>query len=81
MSSQLFSELSGLYTASQNAYAGGNLVAAIEYLEAFGERVLAASGNGLPNVWRSSRDLTNVAGSLRSATSTLRYSLTLASNA
>jgi hypothetical protein len=81
MGSQLFGELSGLYNASQNAYAGGNLVAAIEYLEAFGDRVLAASGSGIPDVWRSSRDLTNVAGSLRSAAATLRYSLTLASNA
>jgi uncharacterized protein DUF6689 len=81
MGSQLFGELSGLYNASQNAYAGGNLVAAIEYLEAFEERVAAASGNGLPDVWRSSRDVTNVAGSLRSTAATLRYSLTLASNA
>ncbi|HEX9707146.1 MAG TPA: DUF6689 family protein [Steroidobacteraceae bacterium] len=81
MGSSLFGELSSLYNASQNAYAGGNLVAAIEYLEAFSDRVLAASGEGLPNVWRSSRDLTNVAGSLRSAAATLRYSLTLASNA
>ncbi|MGH8131100.1 MAG: DUF6689 family protein [Steroidobacteraceae bacterium] len=81
MSSALFSELAGLYNASQNAYAGGNLVAAIEYLEAFSERVVAASGSELPDVWRSSKDLTNVAGSLRAAAATLRYSLTLASNA
>ena len=78
---QLHSELSSLYNASQNAYTGGNLVAAIEYLEAFNDAVVAASGSGLPDVWRSSRDLTNVAGLLRSASATLRYSLTLASNA
>ncbi|MEX0735202.1 MAG: DUF6689 family protein [Steroidobacteraceae bacterium] len=81
MGSSLYAELSSLYNASQNAYAGGNLVAAIEYLEAFSERVVAASGNELPDVWRSSKDLTNVAGSLRAAAATLRYSLTLASNA
>lgn len=81
MGSGLFGELANLYNASQNAYAGGNTVAAIEFLEAFSDRVLAASGNGLPDVWRSSRDITNVAGSLRSAAATLRYSLTLASNA
>jgi len=81
MSSGLQSELVGLYNASASAYAGGQLVAAITYLEAFNDRVVAASGSGLPDVWRSSRDLTNVAGSLRSAAATLRYSLTLASNA
>lgn len=81
MPGALHTELSSLYSASHSAYAGGNLVAAIEYLEAFADRALAASGNGLPDVWRSSRDIVNVAGALRSAAATLRYSLTLASNA
>ncbi|MGH8251654.1 MAG: DUF6689 family protein [Steroidobacteraceae bacterium] len=81
MAGSVYTELAGLYNASQNAHASGNLVAAIEYLEAFNERVEAASGIGIPDVWRSSRDLTNVAGSLRAAATTLRYSLTLASNA
>jgi len=81
MSSSLQSELVSLYNASTSAYAGGQLVAAITHLEAFAARVVSASGDGLPDVWRSSRDLTNVAGRLRSAAATLRYSLTLASNA
>ena len=81
MSSGLQSELVSLYNASASAFASGQVVAAITHLEAFDERVIAASGSGLPDVWRSSRDLTNVAGSLRSAAATLRYSLTLASNA
>lgn len=81
MNGTLQAELSGLYNASANAWLSGNLVAAITYLEAFDEKVAAASGSQLPNVWRSSRDLVNVAGSLRSAAATLRYSLTLASNA
>jgi hypothetical protein len=81
MNSTLQAELTGLYNASANAWVSGNLVAAITYLEAFDEKVAAAGGSQLPNVWRSSRDLVNVAGSLRSAAATLRYSLTLASNA
>lgn len=81
MGSGLHGELAALYNASQNAYASGNLAAAIGYLEAFTDKVVAASGAALPDVWRSSRDVTNVAGSLRSAAATLRYSLTLASNA
>lgn len=80
MSSALQGELLSLYNASASAYASGQLVAAITYLEAFDRKVIAASGNELPDVWRSSRDVTNVAGSLRSAAATLRYSLTLASN-
>ena len=47
MGGQLSGELSGLYSASQNAYAGGNLEAAIEYLEAFNDAVVAASGSGI----------------------------------
>jgi hypothetical protein len=81
MSSSLHSQLVSLFNASASAYAGGQPVSAIGHLEAFAERVADASGNELPDVWRSSRDLTNVAGSLRSAAATLRYSLTLASNA
>ncbi len=81
MSGNLSTELTSLFNASQSAYASGDLISAIEYLEAFGDRVAAASGSQVPDVWRSSRDLTNVAGSLRSAAATLRYSLTLASNA
>lgn len=81
MGGTLSSELISLYNASANAYANGNLVAAIEYLEAFEDRVRAASGTQLPDVWRSSGDLVNVAGLLRSASATLRYSLALASNA
>jgi hypothetical protein len=81
MGSSLQNELVSLYNASAGAYAGGQIVAAITYLEAFSDKVVSASGSGLPDVWRSSGDLTNVAGGLRSAAATLRYSLTLASNA
>jgi hypothetical protein len=81
MSSGLQSQLVSLFNASASAYSGGQLVSAITHLEAFADRVAGAGGSELPDVWRSSRDLTNVAGSLRSAAATLRYSLTLASNA
>ncbi len=37
------------------------------------------SGSAIPNVWRSSRDLVNVAGELRGAAGTLRFSLNRAS--
>ena len=81
MDSAIHAELVSLFTASQNARNAGDLVSAIEFLEAFNARVIAGSGNGIPDVWRSSGGLNNVAGLLRSSAETLRYSLTLASNA
>jgi hypothetical protein len=79
--SELLAELNGLKNASEQSWRSRQTVAAITYLEAFADRVKAHSGTDIPDVWRSSRDVTNVAGSLRAAAATLRFSLTLASNA
>jgi hypothetical protein len=77
----LHAELANLCAASRTAWQTGAVVAAIEYIEAFSAKVKANSGSALPDVWRSTRDLANVAGGLRAAAATLRFSLTLASNA
>ncbi len=45
----------------------------------FLDLVKSNSGAAIPDVWRSSRDLVNVAGELREAAGTLRFSLNLAS--
>lgn len=56
-----------------------------DYVEAaatiakFIDVVESNSGTAIPDVWRSSRDLVNVAGELREAAATLRFSLNLAS--
>jgi hypothetical protein len=81
ISADVLAELHGLRNASLQSYRQGAHAAAITYIEAFAEKVKAASGRDIPDVWRSSRDLTNAAGVLRSAAATLRFSLTLASNA
>lgn len=81
MSAGLRAELDSLYRASLSAYRSGAIVAAIQYVEAFTDKVSAHSGSELPDVWRSARDLPNVAGALRATAATLRFSLTLASNA
>jgi hypothetical protein len=81
MSPTLHAELANLYAASRTAWQTGAVVAAIGYMEAFASKVKANSGTALPDVWRSTRDLVNVAGGLRAAAATLRFSLTLASNA
>jgi hypothetical protein len=60
------------------AWEAGDVHGAIAELNAFSAAVQSVAGNPLPNVWRSSRDLTNVAGELRAAATTLRFSLNLA---
>ncbi len=58
---------------------GGDVRGAIAAAEDFAAAVKAAADAGsVPNVWRSARDLDNVAGNLRAAAGTLRFSLSLA---
>ncbi|CAN5363047.1 hypothetical protein BH24PSE2_BH24PSE2_03990 [soil metagenome] len=76
----LQNDLGGLLTAAHSAYSGGAHVAAIQYIETLASLVREHAGSGIPNVWQSTREITNVAGELRAAADTLRYSLTLASN-
>ncbi|MEA5444886.1 DUF6689 family protein [Gammaproteobacteria bacterium AB-CW1] len=80
MDSVLFNELDVALQASRSAWAGGDAATALDYLQSFEALVEAASGTGLPNVWRSARDLDNVAGVLRAEAQTLRFSLTQAIN-
>lgn len=77
----LHSTLSGLLSSAEAAHNNGNDAQAINYIEQFTQAVEDAEADGdVPNVWRSARDLDNVAGLLRSGAGTLRFSLTLSSN-
>lgn len=76
----LYSELDALFQDAKTAWASDDLPAAIAAIEDFEARVDQAGGSEIPNVWRSARDLNNVAGRLRAAAHTLRFSLVLASN-
>lgn len=78
--SSTYNALEADLTAAQAAWNTGNIVQAIAKVESFASRVRAADYSEIPDVWRSSRDLDNVAGELRAAAATLRFSLTLASN-
>ena len=63
----------------RTAWNGGDVRGAISAAESFAAAVkTAADAGSVPNVWRSARDLDNVAGNLRSAAGTLRFSLALA---
>lgn len=75
-----YTTLSNQLAAARSSYDNGDLVAAIEKIEAFNNTVQALSGGEIPEVWRSSGDLVNLAGLLRSAAGTLRFSLNWASN-
>ncbi|NNF51645.1 MAG: hypothetical protein HKN59_04325 [Gammaproteobacteria bacterium] len=80
MSGATYASLQFYLDASRDAFNAGNLVAAIKDADAFSREVVINSGNDIPNVWRSSRDIENTAGKLRAHAASLRYSLTLASN-
>lgn len=80
MSAATYSSLQFYLDASRTAYNAGDLVTAIKDMDAFSREVSVNSGNDIPNVWRSSRDIENAAGKLSARAATLRFSLTLASN-
>jgi hypothetical protein len=76
----VLAELTALAADIRAAWAAGRTRDAITKTEAFLDAVKRNSGAAIPNVWRSSRDLVNVAGRLRAAGETLRFSLSLKSN-
>lgn len=78
--STVFATLQTQLGAAESAWDNGDAVEAIANVEAFSTTVSNASGNDIPDVWRSARDIDNVAGELRATAKTLRFSLTRASN-
>ena len=64
--------------AARSAYHAGDVAGAIKDVDGFAATVLSNSGTAIPNVWRASGDLADVAGLLRAAAATLRFSLSLA---
>jgi hypothetical protein len=58
----------------------GDETGAIAELDAFTAVVEAHSGADIPDLWRATRDVVNVAGELRAAAATLRFSLALAAD-
>jgi hypothetical protein len=58
-------------------YNADNPAGASDKIQLFADTVKQNSGAGIPDVWRSSRDVVNVAGDLRSSASTLKFSLIL----
>ena len=65
---------------ARSAYGTGTLPAAIDGVSGFADEVKKQSGAAVPNVWRANGGPANVAGILRSAADTLKYSLVFKSN-
>ncbi|HEY6066192.1 MAG TPA: DUF6689 family protein [Thermoanaerobaculia bacterium] len=66
--------------AARAAYNTGSLATAIDGVAAFSDAVKSQSGAAIPNVWRANGGPANVAGLLRAAADTLKYSLVFKSN-
>lgn len=73
-------ELAATLDAVRTSYINGATQTAIQQVEAFTATVKEHSGADIPDVWRSAGDLVNVAGLLREAAGTLRFSLNLKSS-
>lgn len=78
ITSSVAASLSGDLSAALSDWNADDPEAAIDDLESFQATVVANSGSDIPDVWRSARDLTNMAGELRAAAETLIFSLGLA---
>ena len=65
---------------ARSAYTSGALAAAIDGVVGFANEVKSQSGSAIPNVWRANGGPVNVAGLLRSAADTLKFSLVFKSN-
>lgn len=77
----VLAELSNLAAEIRSRHSAGQKQAAIDKTQEFLAVVQQHSGGAeIPNVWRSTRDVTNVAGLLRAAGETLRFSLILKKN-
>lgn len=72
----VMSTLQALVDAAQAANDANDATTASEQIQQFADVVKQNSG-AIPDVWRSSRDINNVGGELRSAASTLKFSLLL----
>lgn len=74
------SQLDTQLASARADWESGEIVAALSHVEVFLKKLETADASTIPNVWRSARDLDNVAGLLRGAGETLHFSLTLKRN-
>jgi hypothetical protein len=78
ISAPVLNELGNQLQAARAYYQAGDNADAVTAVKGFATTVQQNSGTGIPDVWRASGDLPNVAGRLRAAAGTLSFSLGLA---
>jgi hypothetical protein len=76
----VFNDLQQQLTNARNLYANGSTAAAIDAVNGFTSTVKSQSGSAIPDVWQANGNVVNVAGLLRSAGDTLKFSLTVKAN-
>jgi hypothetical protein len=74
----LLDDLTHQLQAARAYHQAGDNVNAAKAVAGFADTVRRNSGTAIPDVWRASGDLPNVAGRLRAAAGTLSFSLSLA---
>lgn len=77
ISAPVFDQLDAQLTSAKAAWQAGNKPLADQRLNAWLALIDQHAGTAIPNVWRSSRDIDNVAGELSADTASLQYSLRL----
>jgi hypothetical protein len=80
MPTSVFNDLQTKLNNSRTLYNNGSYAASITALQTFSDTVKSQSGGAIPDVWQANGSLVNVAGLLRSAADTLKYSLTVRAN-
>jgi hypothetical protein len=73
----VYADLEARLEDIRDDFEGGATGAAIQGVDDFLDVVEQNAGTSIPNVWRSARDVQNVAGYLRAGAMTLRFSLAL----
>jgi hypothetical protein len=80
INSAVLSDLQGRIGTARGYYNQGLIAAAINAVAAFSDQVKQQSGANIPDVWQANGSLVNVAGTLRGAADTLKFSLVWKSN-
>ena len=73
----VLTELQQELAAARSAHAAGQTAVAAQRVDDFAATVRDNSGSAIPDVWRPTGDLQNLAGRLRAAAASLRFSLNL----
>jgi hypothetical protein len=76
----VYADLSSRLSNIGSLISTGAYASAVDALTAFGTQVKSQSGASIPDVWQANSTVVNVAGTLRSAADTLRYTLVVKTN-